>query len=108
MDIQVSSNAFPLEKLFELFPVVSQPADADAPTLVAGGAGQLSASVKGGLSDLSVQAEINLDASSVDYGDLFQKAIDDAGNVTLTANLGRRTNAFENKCYRRMLGITCR
>ncbi len=95
LDLQIASNAFPLDKLMALFPDIATPADADIPALSSGGTGQLSASVRGMLEDLAVQANVNLDQADVEFGDLFKKSAKEAGNLTLVAHLGKDALTIE-------------
>jgi len=91
LDLQVSSNEFPLEKLFALFPEIAEAKlpDSDKKLLESGGTGALKASAKGPIDDLVLQLVVNLDNSKLIYGDMFHKDLQSPGNLTIEALLGK-------------------
>lgn len=89
LDLNISTNDFALDKLVALFPDIAQAKDPKQLALTSGGTGLLTASAKGAVEDLAVQAVINLDKGKIFYGDLIQKDVGAAGNVNLDAHVGK-------------------
>ena len=92
LDLQLSSNEFPLDELLARFPAVGQ-INAEEELLKAGGNANLQISAKGALKDLALEAFLNLDNSNVVYGNFFQKDAKTSGKLRLGARL--KENSLE-------------
>ena len=91
LDLHLTSNEFPLEKLLAFFPEIAamQGADANNPALSAAGNGVFEARVQGSIDDLAVQLTLNLDQSAVSYLDFFRKSEQETGNLHVEAQVGK-------------------
>ena len=90
LDLQLSSNAFPLDDLLARFPVVGD-INTEEESLKTGGSCTLQLSAKGAVTDLALEANLNLDQSEVAYGKMFQKGGEDPGNLVITAHLAENS-----------------
>lgn len=84
IDVKLTSNSFPIEKLFGFFPEL-----ASVKEFKAGGAGELKASAKGAMDNLALNLALNLDQSELAYRDNFRKTPKSAANITIDAQLGK-------------------
>jgi uncharacterized protein involved in outer membrane biogenesis len=89
LDLQLSSNEFPLAKLLALFPDIAKASGAEKTQITSGGTGILRASAKGSIQDLALQLMVDFDKSDIGYRDLFTKSPQSAANLNVEARLGK-------------------
>ncbi len=97
LDLELSSNAFPLRELLERVPkiVTLRQANSDERAVQAEGLSQLHATVKGTLDALGVQAKLELDQCALTYANMFQKAANTPGNLVVEAQVGPNAVSFQ-------------
>jgi uncharacterized protein involved in outer membrane biogenesis len=90
LDLQITSNEFPLESVLALFPrIAKSTAESGQPMLTAKGTGTAQGTAKGTIQDLTLQLALNLDNGNIMYGNLLRKAAQTPGNLALEAKLSK-------------------